>query len=775
MLPDSDPYALDFKYVIENIPATETLYIDIEKNDSVKKDDLYSAADIVFKQLKDSPYFSDITYRFSNEEFINLVNLLSKKKFSLLNEIDILKIDDGLNQKSINKKLSDIKRNLLNPSGFFIVEQVTKDPLGFNKLVFEKLNSLKNETVEIKVEGGRILSSDHKHLLIMANPVFTAVETKKSKEMIDYLNNIREDIDKKFNGNIKTGFSGSHIATYDNSTTIQSDVKRAVTILSIAIFSIALLFFSRKIYIFLLFLPTVVSLTVASSILSLTNTSVSAIAIGCGSVLVGITVDFGIHILFTIDNSDNPDISGIIKNLRRPIATAALTTITAFSCLFFSTLPGQRQMGLFSLTGVLFAALFSSYILIYFIPENKKEKKKPILSLISFCSRLMNLRDKYKKSLLLVCLVIIIFCSFGIKDFKFEGDVTLLNHLSPVVKKDMDNFLKTWGGSSPTIVLVKGKNVEEALLKNDHLEQILLKTEKEGVINRISSIAPILPSSSTMKKNYTNWNSFMSREKLQAVKVMVNSASQSLGFSENIFNPFLEALSEKYQNISMKDFQKTALNKLIKGKLIIRENNVLVMTTFNIKNRTKIANIRDLIKSEIPEAIFLDKKSFITNTTNIVASEFKKLLCFAAIGMILSLIIFMRKVKIVIITIIPIFLSIFITTGVLGFLSIPVNLISILFIIFVFGVGVDFSIFLVNKELSAANGELQHDTAVTEGAVIICAMTTIGAFISLIFAQHSALYSIGVAGLTGMLSSLIMAVILIPALSEKFITNKKDW
>jgi len=103
---------------------------------------------------------------------------------------------------------------------------------------------------------------------------------------------------------IKAGFSGNHIATYDNSISIQKDVKRAVTILSIGIVCIGLVFFRRKVFIVLVFLPTIISLTAASALLSIFNSSVSAIALGCGAVLVGITVDFGIHILFGVDNNE---------------------------------------------------------------------------------------------------------------------------------------------------------------------------------------------------------------------------------------------------------------------------------------------------------------------------------------------------------------------------------------------------------------------------------------------------------------------------------------
>ncbi|MBU2629632.1 MAG: hypothetical protein KKE61_13525, partial [Proteobacteria bacterium] len=51
-----------------------------------------------------------------------------------------------------------------------------------------------------------------------------------------------------------------------------------------------------------------------------------------------------------------------------------------------------------------------------------------------------------------------------------------------------------------------------------------------------------------------------------------------------------------------------------------------------------------------------------------------------------------------------------------------------------------------------------------------CAMTTTGAFACLALANHAALFSIGVAGLTGMITSLILALMLIPSFAQKYVT-----
>ena len=766
MLPDSDPMVKDFNTIINNIPATETLYIDIENLETDTK--LFEQiADNFFEQINTSPYFSGIIYKFSHDSFLNLLNLVSANRLSLLDKTDLAAMESRLTPEHIFEQLIRIKRKLLSPSGMFMADTLINDPLGINELILSKLNPFKNEAFGIKIKGSRIYSKNGRHLLIMATPNFSALDTKKSVQMMGFLNETRDKITKKYKGRVHIRFSGNHAATLDNSKTIQQDVKRAVSVLTVGIFIIGIMFFRKMVHVFLIFLPTLVSLAFASAFISLTNNEVSAIALGCGAILLGITVDFGIHILFNVDHSQDLAPQKVITRLKLPIMAGACTTMTAFSCLLFSSLPGQRQMGLFAILGIFGAAFFVLFLLKYFIPPFKTKPRKPIISLVGICNRLMDFRKNHIRLIVLTGMALFIIAILGIKDFRFEGDISKLNHLQPATQSDMDNFLETWGGFSQALVLVKAGSLETALQKNDTLFELLKKMRKNQIIDQVASLSDILPSCKKRDENFNNFKTFMTKERIKNIEVMFENISITTGFKQGAFNSFVNSLKQDKILFSINDFDNTALKKLIDSKVVFQGDDVLILTTLKLKDKSKIPEIIEIIKSEINGSMFLDKRYFIEKMTSHVAGEFKRLFFFAAASMIVVLALFFRNLKIVLITICPVFLSAFITAGILGLADIPINLISMIFIIFVFGVGVDFSIFLTNHELR----KTENESNVTAGAVIICAMTTIGAFASLALAKHAALFSIGVAGLTGMITSLILALILIPSLMEKFITQ----
>ena len=203
MLPDSDPMVEDFNYIINNIPATETLYIDIENLQTDHKT-FEQIADHFFDEINTSPYLSSI--------------------------------ESKLTPERIHELLIRIKRKLLSPSGMFMADTLIDDPLGINELILSKLNPFKKETFGVKIKGSRIYSKDGTHLLMMATPNFSALDTQKSVQMIKFLNEARDKITKKYKSKIHIRFSGNHAATLDNSKTIQQDVKRAVFVLTVGIF-----------------------------------------------------------------------------------------------------------------------------------------------------------------------------------------------------------------------------------------------------------------------------------------------------------------------------------------------------------------------------------------------------------------------------------------------------------------------------------------------------------------------------------------------------------
>ena len=100
----------------------------------------------------------------------------------------------------------------------------------------------------------------------------------------------------------------------------------------------------------------------------------------------------------------------------------------------------------------------------------------------------------------------------------------------------------------------------------------------------------------------------------------------------------------------------------------------------------------------------------------------------------------------------------------MGIFGLQFNLINIIIATFIFGIGVDYSIFVMSGLIAKATGEddnllTYHKTAIFFSAFVLMIVTG-----SLLFATHPAIHSIGVSTLIGMSATILITYTLQPAL-----------
>ena len=125
------------------------------------------------------------------------------------------------------------------------------------------------------------------------------------------------------------------------------------------------IFFYRKLTIpIILFIPTLFGALLAIAFLSFIRTEISAISLGIGAVLLGVTLDYSLHILTHLRN--NETIESLYKNISKPILMSSLTTALAFLCLLFIQSQALQDLGIFAAISVFGASVCALILPIYF-------------------------------------------------------------------------------------------------------------------------------------------------------------------------------------------------------------------------------------------------------------------------------------------------------------------------------------------------------------------------------------------------------------------------
>ena len=118
----------------------------------------------------------------------------------------------------------------------------------------------------------------------------------------------------------------------------------------------------------------------------------------------------------------------------------------------------------------------------------------------------------------------------------------------------------------------------------------------------------------------------------------------------------------------------------------------------------------------------------------------------------------------------PMLISWVIILGLMGILGIEFNIINIILSTFIFGIGDDFSIFIMdglqNKYRTGQKVLNSHKTA-----IFFSAFTTVVGMGALVFAKHPALQSISLISILGMIAVVLVAYTIQPLIFRFFIAG----
>lgn len=124
---------------------------------------------------------------------------------------------------------------------------------------------------------------------------------------------------------------------------------------------VAFFFLRRKVV--LIHLVVIAALSVVGGLIAalLFFPTIHVLTLVVGGLLVGVAVDYGIHILLHRPEISNTDFTQTLREVRKPLLASALSTAAGFGALAFGDLPLLRQIGVF-VAGGLIAALAVSWL-----------------------------------------------------------------------------------------------------------------------------------------------------------------------------------------------------------------------------------------------------------------------------------------------------------------------------------------------------------------------------------------------------------------------------
>ncbi|CCO23427.1 MMPL family transporter [Maridesulfovibrio hydrothermalis] len=743
----ADDFAL-----LQKAPLSGKVMISISSN-TAKPQQLEKIADSISARMS-PPYLTAQDYSGTRPQAV--INFLLRQAPNLTTENDLARLKYITSQHVIKQTLLQNKQQLISPAGFGLRKIIASDPLDLRSIYLEKLAPLKH-LPRFKVQGKHLFNNDRTALLIFAKSEIPMTDSRLGAELLSHFTEIKKSALAENNAaasDINISLLSGHLYTTANASIIKRDI---FTLSALSISALLILFFYsfRRAGALTVFLAPGVAILAGLSTAAIFFQNLSAIVIGFGAVLMGISIDFAVHTYFAL--ADNPeDKNKALKKVSSPILFGAATSCAAFAALYVSGIPGIKQLALFSVAGIIAACGYA----LLFIPRFCSSFPEKTLG----ANTIFHI-PKHKTAVIGISIFILTAGTYYALNNSFDTELKNLGYISDEIRNTEKLFHEKWGNlSRQALLFAKGETQESALQNNERLwADLSINLPETKTVN----LAPVLPSTKTQLKNRKLWAEFWKREQLNRIISTVNSEGRKIGFAPDVFTASLKKIHSDEPVLTVESMNSSALGFLT--ELLIPKSgqgkNKLIMTL--LPDTDKVSDYFNEQKEQELNARLVSQSRFKATLETEMKADITKFICLSGLLVTLLIGILFRNLRRAALAIFPAVFGVVCTFGVLGFLGIPLNIFHIAALPLVIGLGADYGIFMVFQEIKKPSPS-------TVKAVKISGLTTLAGFGVLVFAKHPSLHSLGATVAAGVSAALICAVFILPHLLRMKLQTEKD-
>ncbi|WP_341835085.1 1-acyl-sn-glycerol-3-phosphate acyltransferase [Chitinophaga pollutisoli] len=709
-------------------------------------------------------YVSQVTGRMEDTLLFSLLDRVQSNLPLFLEEKDYITLDSLTSPDRIAAAVEANYNTLISPAGMVLKKSIAADPFGVTWIGMKKLQQLQADDTWTLYDG-YLMSKDEKNILLLITPKNGPNKTDINKKFLSQLDNL---IDSTLipTPAISITYFGATAVAVGNAVQLRKDTLFTQGITVLLLIVLIALFFRRKRAPLLVMMPVVFGGLFSLAMVYLIQGSISVIALGAGCVVLGVAVNYSLHVFNHFRHL--PDIRRVLADLAMPMTVGSFTTVGGFFCLQFVKSPMLQDVGLFAAFSLIGASLFSLIILPHFIVMGKAPAKNgPVQH--NIIDRLSGWRPERNKKLVYGILGLTVVFFFTAQNVAFESDMMRMNYMPEKLREAEEKLNRLNDYTAQTVyMLSEGASLDEALQHRADADTALDRLLATGALKKTGGPGKLLLSEAEQQKRIERWKKYWSPERTAAVMATLRQEGAKFGFRPDAF--------DKFQALVMQDY------------IVIRPEHSPLMTLPSISDFVTLkdgnASLSGILKVDparknevyaaldaLPGTVVVDKQYTANRLAVVIRDEFNTIAWMTSALVFFALLLSYGRIELALITFIPMAISWVWILGIMGLFGIPFNIVNIILSTFIFGLGDDYSIFTMDGLLQEYKTGSKHLPSF-KSSIFFSAITTILGLGVLIFAEHPSLKSIALIAVIGILCVVITSQVLIPFLFNFLITNR---
>lgn len=726
---------------------------------------LYADAFVNSLREKYGTYISRVQDRADDSLMLQLFGTVNKQLPFYLEEKDYAAIDTLIQPATLQQTLQKNIRTLGSPAGIALKSMIVQDPVGISFLGLKKLQQLQYDD-NFELYDGYILTKNQQHLLLFITPAYPPGNTGKNQQLLNGIDAVADSLSNKVYNRVQAEYFGATAVSASNAAQLRKDTlfTQGITVIFLVLF--IGFYFRKKRAPFLILLPVAFGALFSLALIYFIKEKISVIALGTGSVILGIAVNYSLHVFNHYRHTHS--IRQVIADLTMPLTVGSLTTVGGFLCLQFVQSAMLKDLGLFAALSLVGASLCSLVFLPHLIVSGAEEARTAEPR-VSWIDRIAGWRPEHNK--LLVTLIFILTLVFGYtaRWVSFEPDMMRMNFMSDRLKKADTSISKINAWSLQSVYLISsGAQLDEALEKNEQAAALAEELKQKGIVSKYSGVSSLLLSASLQRQKIKRWNDYWTPAKKQQLLESLKTAGAGLKYNPNAFDSFTALLNKNYEPGTPADA--ALLRSSLLGDYITEKpGKATVITLVKLAPQHRQALYRAFENS--PGTTVIDRQYLTGRLVEIINADFGSIALMSSILVFAVLLISYGRIELTLVSFIPMFISWVWILGIMGIFGITFNIVNIIISALIFGLGDDYSLFIMDGLLQEYKTG-KKNLASYKSSILLSAITTIAGLGVLIFARHPALRSIALIAIIGIVCVVVIGQLLIPFLFNFLIRNR---
>jgi len=433
-----------------------------------------------------------------------------------LSDSSYLRLDTLLTPEAVTRAVMQDRSLLSMPGSGLLKGAVSSDPLRLFPLSVGASGQYAGASSAFTAYDGYMMTADQRMAFAFYDSPFGSTESSRNADLVKELQ-CYADITHAQYPSVDVRLLGAPVIAVGNAHRIKMDSLMAIGLSLILIIALLLYAFPRKRDLLLILLSISFGWLLGMAVLRLCVGQVSAIVLGIGSVLMGIAVNYPLHLL--VHQRYTTSVRQTLQEVLSPLVVGNITTVGAFLALIPLRATALRDLGIFASSMLIGTILFCIFVL----PHLMSAEPTPVREIRLFrgCSITPRLRKTGIAILVLLTITMACVPAF-VNQPLFDSNLSHINYMTPQQRADFAFF--------------------DALTNKSNQPAYLASTAREELQRRLNL-----------------WNEFWQTHDSASLRVNLEEAAVQVGFREGTFAPFCEMLAA--------DYSMDAQNELIQNDL----------------------------------------------------------------------------------------------------------------------------------------------------------------------------------------------------------------